>query len=122
MAWKLKNCGTPFLNELYRAIENYHKGLPVGDRISVDEVILTVSSEWKCVGNMITEDGTKDLYAPTVDVENGERDIQILFPDEIKGFLPVRGHSYRIKARRFQVIPAPDYCRYELLEVLSDVD
>lgn len=113
-------CGTPFEYEVCRAVENYHKGIPVGNRISVEEVVLLVSPEWKCVGRMFSDEGEKDLYVPTVDVENGERDIFILFPTDIKGFLPIEGHSYKIRVRRFKVIPAPDHCRYELLEKICD--
>ena len=113
-------CGTPFENEVSQAVENYHKGIPIGNRISVEEVVLLVSPEWKCVGKMFTDEGEKDIYVPTIDAENGERDIFILFPTDIKGFLPVEGHGYKIKVRRFQVIPAPDHCRYELLEILNE--
>ena len=116
--WK---CGTPFIQEVNRAVENYHAGLPVDSGVSIEEIILLVHDDWRCTGHMFNTDGTEeDIYAPRVDVEGGEQDILMILKDEIDGFVPERGHSYRLRVRRFQVTREPSHNRYELLEILND--
>lgn len=115
-------CGTPFEYEVSRAVEAFHAGKPVSPSIAIEEVILIVHDDWREVGYVFNPDGTEGpIYAPRVDVEGGEEDILIIFKYDIKGFIPERGHSYRLRVRRFQVIREPSHNRYELLEILSDI-
>ena len=114
-------CGTPFENELCRAVENYHAGRPVDPGVSVKEVILIVHDEWREIGYMQNPDGTGEtLYYPRVDIEGGEENIFILSLRDLQGFVPERGHRYRLRVRHFQVIREPDHNRYEFLETLED--
>ncbi len=117
-SWK---CGTPFEQEVSQAVKNFHAGLPVDSRVSVEEIILIVHDDWRRTGHMFNTDGTEeDIYTPRVDVEGGEQDILMIFKDDIDGFVPERGHSYRLRVRRFQIIREPFHNRYELLEILYD--
>lgn len=109
------------MKEVYRAVKNYHAGLPVDPGVSIEEIILLVHDDWRCTGHMFNTDGTEeDIYTPRVDVEGGEQDILLVLKDDIDGFVPERGHSYRLRVRRFQVTREPSYNRYELLEILND--
>ena len=38
----------------------------------------------------------------------------------IEGFIPARGHEYKLKVRRIYLARNPFYHHYELLEIISD--
>lgn len=117
----MTKCGTPFMNERSKAIEAYRSGQPYESHIMVDEVVLIVYDDWRLTGHMFMTDGSEEpIYAPRVDVEGSEKDILLTTKDEIEGFIPQRGHNYRLRARRFQLIRDRFYKRYELLKVLDD--
>ena len=114
-------CGTPFINELIRAADAFHAGKPVSPLVAVDEVILIVHDDWKETGNIMYPEGTGGpIYTPRVDVEGGEENILMIFKEDIEGFVPERGHSYKLRVRRFRIIREPSFNQYELLERLSD--
>ena len=114
-------CGTPFEYEVSRAVKAFHAGEPVSSSVAIEEIILIVHDDWRETGRMFNADGTDEIiYTPRIDVEGGEENILMYFKDDIKGFVPERGHSYRLRVRRFLVIREPDHNRYELLEILSD--
>ena len=119
---RMFKCGTPFRNELYRAVKAFHAGEPVSQSIAIEEIILNVLDDWRETGHKYYPDGTDEIiYTPRINVEDGEEEIRMLSKEDIKGFVPVRGHSYRIRVRRFQIVRKPSYNSYELLEVLSDI-
>lgn len=117
-------CGTPLVDALNKAVEAYHQGLPLGDRAFVDEVVLAIHGEWHKVGDYYSEEeGSRDIILPYVDIEGGEKGIFLnaVNPEDIvSGFLPERGHSYRVKVRRISIDHMDAYSRYELIEVLDE--
>lgn len=117
-------CGTPLVDALNKAVEAYHQGLPFDEGAFVDEVVLVIHGEWHKAGSYYSEEeGARDIILPYVDVEEGEKGIFLnaVNPEDIvPGFLPERGHSYRVKVHRISIDRMDDYSRYELIEVLDE--
>ena len=113
-------CGTPLLNKVDRAVDDFRNGRPVEGGISIDEVLMTVYDDWAFVGEMSTDDGDVELYAPLASVEGEVINERLMMETEIEGFIPIRGHEYRLKVRRIYLTRNPFYHHYELLEVISD--
>ena len=115
-------CGTPFVQEVYRAVDDYRNGRPLPERIAVDEVEMTVHDDWAVVGWYHPVDGgEKALYAPSVSVGDEEKRERLLIADEIEGFVPVRGHEYRLLVKRIYLADDPSYHHYELVRMLDDI-
>lgn len=97
-------CGTPFLRELEDARLNYHNGKPVGDRIAIDEVEIaaSISGHFSYNWSMWT-------------IEDGKRESRVY---HIYGFNPEPGY-YRLKARRYTIVPVPQFQDYELIDILE---
>lgn len=113
-------CGTPFLMRVHQAVDDFREGRPVGEGITVDEVIMTVYDDWAFMGEMSTEDMDVELYAPLVSVEGENKTERLMMESDIEGFTPIRGHEYRLKVRRIYLTRDPFYHHYELLELISD--
>lgn len=113
-------CGTSSLQELNEAAFAYHEGKPLGDHIVLDEVIMSIHDDWRDVGTLISDGEETPVFTPKVVIENENVDTVLFSPDEINGFIPLRGHYYQLRVRRFRCNSAPFYCRYELIEVISD--
>lgn len=108
------------MNELDDAVDAFHKGHTVNPRVSVDEVVLFISQAWKLVGQTFHDDGSEErTYVPLVVVQ-GEENVLMWSAEDIIGFIPQKGHAYRIRARRYKLLPKPMYSRYEFLERLSE--
>ncbi len=122
--WKVKvnrqACGTPFLRELTQAVNDYKNGRSLGERISMDEIEMTVYDDWDVVGRYYYEGLERDIYAPLISIEGEDGPERLLSDDEIYGFIPLRGHEYRLKVRRIYLIEHPFYHYYELIAVLDD--
>ena len=117
----MTKCGTPLREELSKAVKAYRSGQPYESHITIDEVVLIVHDDWKLTGHMFKTDGSiEHIYTPRVDVEGGEEDILLTVVDEIEGFVPQRGHNYRLRTRRFQLNRDRFYKRYELLKIIDD--
>ena len=99
-------CGTPLLRELDRAINDFHEGIPVGDRIAIDEVVISA-----CISGVNRYDWSMS------ELENGK---SIKRVNHIYGFNPEPGY-YRLKARRYTIIPVPEFQAYELIEILEKI-
>ena len=114
-------CGTPFVQEVYRAVDDYRNGRLLSERIAVDEVEMTVHDDWAFVGWYHPVDGDeKELYAPSVSVGDGEKKERLLLADEIEGFVPVRGHEYRLLVKRIYLADDPSSHHYEMVRMLDD--
>lgn len=113
-------CGTPLMEDLFDAQEAFHAGLPVENGVLVEEIVLRFHADWKLRGRSSTMEGWEEIYFPRTDVEGEEEDIPMLSLESIDGFIPERGHTYRLRVRRFSIDRDPIYSEYELLEVLSD--
>lgn len=112
-------CLTPFYSELYDAVEDYRNGRPLGDRITIDDVEITVLDEWAWARSTQDEDGKWiDIDAPYI-IVNGEK-TRFIEDEGIEGFTPERGHEYRLKVRRIFITTQPEFCHYILLEQLED--
>ena len=113
-------CGTPFLNALYRDIERYRRGEPFQNGTVMDEVEFVVYDDWDKVGRRWTEErGDEDIFSPLISMAGEEPD-RLLSEDEIDGFIPERGHEYKLLVRRFYYARNPVYHKYELIEILED--
>ncbi|MBQ9310280.1 MAG: hypothetical protein IJ222_05370 [Bacteroidales bacterium] len=114
------NCGTPMVYALHDAVANFHKGLPIGGGITVDEVEMTVHDDWAESGLM--HDGEEDtiIYAPSYSIKGESELRRFLMDSDIDGFTPVRGHEYLLNVRRFYLTTNPFYCHYELISILGD--
>ena len=113
-------CGTPLLNKVDRAVDDFRNGRPVEEGITIDEVLMTVYDDWAFVGEMSTDDGDLELYAPLVSVEGEGKTERLMMETDIEGFIPIRGHEYRLKVRRIYLAKNPFYHHHELLELISD--
>ena len=117
------SCGWLDSQALNRAIKDYHQGLPLNVGAFVDDIILVFHDDWRKVGRCDYADGrSQDIILPRVDVEGGEKDIFLdaINPEDIiDGFIPERGHNYRVKVRRISIDHSDLNSKYELLEVLS---
>lgn len=113
-------CGTPYVYAVHDAVEAFRNGRPVGDRITVDEVVMRVYDDWKLTGQMSNDTEERDIYAPLVSVEGGNGTERLEMDTDIEGFTPIRGHEYRLKVRRIYLTGKPHYHHYELLELMSD--
>ena len=121
----LRRCGTGVVNQLYKARKDFDKGLPLSENVIVDEVEMLVFDEWTKVGRKHTrtenEDVVEDIITPRIEIVGENRDVQLLSPDEIHGFLPLHGHEYRLLVRRFQIRNSSfDNAQYDLIRVISD--
>ena len=115
-------CGTPFLHELNQAVKNYENGRPLGERISMDVIEMTVYDDWAVVGAAYYPEKSSrvDIYAPLVSIEGDDKTERLLSDEEISGFTPLRGHEYRLMVRRIYLTEHPFYHYYELVAVLDD--
>lgn len=113
-------CGTPLLNAVYDAVEDFKNGRPVGEGITVDEVQVIIVDDWAETGCTFDDNGPVPIYAPLMLV-NGESKPERLFqPTDIDGFTPARGHEYQLRIRRIYLTNEPFYHNYEMLELISD--
>lgn len=114
--------GTPFLNLLYDAMEDFNNGRPVADGIVVDEVEMTIYDDWECVGRLSYGEGDKDIYKPLVSVKGETKKQRLNWDVEFEGFTPQQGHEYVIRIRRFyfENDPWTDYY-FQFLDLISDV-
>lgn len=114
-------CGTMDLNYLYEAVDNYHKGLPVKDDVTVQELVMHIYDNWEKVGWTQDEEGNSiDIESPLVVIEGWEKPTRIYPEAPVEGFTPEHGHEYTIRVRRFGLKGDPLTREYELLEVLED--
>ena len=119
-----RTCGTPFLQELSRAVDGFKNDRPLSERVSMDEIDMTVYDDWDIVGVAYYPEETfgVDIYAPLISIEGEDKTERLLSEDEISGFTPLRGHEYRLKVRRFYLTEHPFYHYYELISVILDDD
>ena len=77
---------------------------------------MTVYDEWIEVGRL--DDSV--LYAPLFSIDGGDTKERFVRENGVDGFIPLRGHEYKLKVRRIYQTDNPHYHYYELLEVISD--
>ena len=112
-------CGTPFLQELNRGIENYHKGIPISERIEVKELEVFVPRYRKSVADLVSPFG-EEMIDSQVEIEGLDGECPIYNPKHIRGFFPEEGHEYLIKVRRYKLKNISGYYKYELIETIKD--
>ena len=114
-------CGTGITSQIDKSFKNYHEGLPIEEGVVVDEVEMTVHDDWKQTGTTWDKEGKETIIsAPLISVK-GEEPMRLMFPEDIEGLTPIRGHEYHIQVRRFYWHNDPCNYRYELLKVLEDL-
>lgn len=113
-------CATPFYDEIHDAVENYHNGRPVGDRVTVDEVQVRVLDEWKRVGAAVCDGKESDISVPCLVAEGETAPMEMSDEEDIEGFIPERGHEYLLRVRRIFLTEDPFFHHYELMELISD--
>lgn len=113
-------CGTPFVNAVLRAVEDYNNGRQVSDGITVDEVEVIILDDWDETGCSFDDDGPVPIYAPIMLVKGKNEPERLFEPTDIEGFTPIRGHEYKLLIRRIYLTRIPMYHHYELMELLSD--
>lgn len=113
-------CGTPLLNAVYDAVEDFKNGRPAGEGITVDEVEVFILDDWAETGCTFDDNGPVSIYAPLMLVY-GEKKTERLFQlTDIDGFSPERGHEYQLKIRRFFLTNNPFYHYYELIKLIKE--
>lgn len=119
---RIKNhpCGTCIQRQIDNSVKNYHEGLPVRDGVVVDEVEMTVYDDWEHTATTWDDDDNEIIICSPLTSVKGEEPMRLLFPEDIEGFTPVRGHQYLIQVRRFYWYENRSHYRYELLKVLED--
>ncbi len=100
----------PFYQELNNAIDNYHKGLPVGDNVDIKEYEVFIPGQGKGVKKLSTQ----------VEILGYEWECPIFNPEDIDGFHPKEEHAYLIRVRRYKNKIFPGIYRYEHIETIQD--
>ena len=113
-------CGTPLVNAVLDAVDNYHAGRPVVDGITVDEVEVTIMDDWAETGCTFDDNGPVPIYAPLMLVHGESKPERLFQPTDIDGFTPERGYEYQLKIRRFFLTNNPFYHQFELIELIKD--
>ena len=113
-------CGTPLVNAVLDAVDNYHAGRPVVDGITVDEVEVTIMDDWAETGCTFDDNGPVPIYAPLILVHGESKPKRLFQPTDIDGFTPERGYEYQMKIRRFFLTNNPFYHQFELIELIKD--
>ena len=112
-------CETPFLQELERGIEYYHKGIPISERIEVKELEVFVPRNRKSVADLASPFG-EEMIDSQVEIEGLDGECPIYNPEHIRGFFPEEGHEYLIKVRLYKLKNISGYYKYELIETIKD--
>ena len=99
-------CGTPFIRELDEARRNHQEGIPVGDRIAIDEVEISADIS-----------GATPYNWSMWTIEEGKKKNRV---NHIYGSNP-EPSFYRLKARRYTIVPAPQFQDYELIEIVRKI-
>ncbi|MBQ6953192.1 MAG: hypothetical protein IJP81_04715 [Bacteroidales bacterium] len=114
-------CGTPLLNAVYDAVEDFKNGRPVGKGITIDEVEVAILDDWAITGGITDNNGPVDFYAPLMIVKGESKPERLFEATDIDGFTPERSHEYQLLIRRFYLTNNPFYHQYELLKVINDI-
>lgn len=112
-------CVTPFLQELDRGIENYHKGIPISERIEIKELEVFVPRYRKSVADLVSPYG-EEMIDTQVEIDDLDGECPINNPKTIRGFFPKEGHEYLIKVRRYKLKIISGYYKYEFIETIYD--
>ena len=113
-------CGTPFLQELDKGIENYHKGIPISERVIIKELEVFIPRDRRRVADLVSPYG-EEIIDSQVEIEGMDGECPIYNPEVIRGFFPEEGHEYLIKVRLFKLKTAWSFYRYELVDIIKDI-
>ena len=113
-------CGTPLLNAVYDAVEDFKNGRPVGEGITVDEVEVSILDDWAETGCTFDDNGPVPIYAPLMLVNGESKPERLFHSTDIDSFFPSRGHEYKLLIRRIYLTNNPFYHNYEMLRLISD--
>ena len=81
---------------------------------------MTIYDDWKVIGCGWEGDCEVEVITPSFYVEGDPEKGRLLFPDDIEGFVPERGHEYVLLARRFRLGSDLFNSEYELISIISD--